>query len=210
MRRAVFLDRDGVICWNRYDHVKSWDEFEFLPGALAALARLAESDLGIVVVTNQAVINRGMATLSAIEDIHARMVAEIEQAGGRVDKVMFCPHRPDQGCECRKPKPGMLLKAAEQLGLDLGGSYMVGDACSDVMAGRAAGCSKCYLVLTGRGVEQLSQCYAQAGGEFQVVRNLEHAVRDVLGQNAVLSQSPAEESREYVTILKERAATSGS
>jgi D-glycero-D-manno-heptose 1,7-bisphosphate phosphatase len=186
MHRAVFLDRDGVICWNRYDHVKSWDEFEFLPGVREALARLAGSDLCIVVVTNQAVVNRGMATLSAIEEIHTRMVSEIEQAGGRVDKVMFCPHRPDQGCECRKPKPGMLLKAAAQLDLDLTGSYTVGDACSDVMAGRAAGCARCYLALTGRGVEQLSQCYAQARGEFQVVRNLEHAVRDILVQEAAL------------------------
>ena len=200
MRRAVFLDRDGVICWNRYDHVKRWDEFEFLPGALEALARLAESDLCIVVVTNQAVINRGMATVGAIEDIHSRMVSMVEQAGGRVDKVMFCPHRPDQGCGCRKPKPGMLLKAAEELELGLDSSYMVGDACSDVMAGRAAGCSRCYLVLTGRGLEQLSQCYTQAGGEFRVVRNLGHAVRDILSQETAQSQSFDGRLRERVTV----------
>lgn len=200
MGRAVFLDRDGVICWNRYDHVKGWDEFEFLPGALESLAQLAESELGIVVVTNQAVINRGMATVSAIEDIHSRMVSAIKHAGGRVDKVMFCPHRPDQGCECRKPKPGMLLEAAEQLDLDLAGSYMVGDACSDVMAGRAAGCSKCYLALTGRGLEQLSQCYAQAGGAFQVVRNLGHAVRDILYHETTQSRPFAGSLHEYVAI----------
>lgn len=191
MRRAVFLDRDGVICWNRYDHVKSWGEFAFLPGALDALAQLAGTNLSIVVVTNQAVINRGMTPQCVIEDIHTRMVSAIEQAGGRVDQVVLCPHRLDQACECRKPKPGMLLKAAEGLDLDLEGSYMVGDACSDIMAGRAAGCERCYLVLTGRGLEQLSLCYAQVGGDFQVVRNLEHAVRDILRQEDWLAQSSA-------------------
>ena len=87
MHRAVFVDRDGVICRNRDDHVKSWSEFVFLPGALQAMARLAESDLRIVIISNQSIINRRMAPIEAVEDVHARMVEAIELAGGRVDRI---------------------------------------------------------------------------------------------------------------------------
>ena len=85
MRRAVFIDRDGVICRNRDDHVKNWEEFEFLPGALKALASLAQSEFSIVVVTNQAIINRRMVLAETVESIHDHMVQAIEEAGGRVD-----------------------------------------------------------------------------------------------------------------------------
>ena len=91
MDRAVFLDRDGVICRNRRDHVKSWEEFVFLPGSLAALARLAAAPVRIVVVTNQAVINRGIVPVATVEDIHARMVDAIHAAGGRVDSQRSRP-----------------------------------------------------------------------------------------------------------------------
>ncbi|RLC65703.1 MAG: hypothetical protein DRI48_06440 [Chloroflexi bacterium] len=106
MHRAVFIDRDGVICRNRNDHVKSWREFVFIPGALEAMARLASLDLHIVIITNQAAINRGLISTAVVEDIHARMVRAIEAAGGRVDQVVYCPHRPDENCSCRKPRPG--------------------------------------------------------------------------------------------------------
>jgi len=115
--RAIFLDRDGVICENRPDHVKSWDEFRFLPGALAGLAQLFGSEFAKVVVTNQAVINRGIVSASALNDIHARMLAEVERTGGHIDRVMICPHRPDENCVCRKPRPGMIFQAAAEMGI---------------------------------------------------------------------------------------------
>jgi histidinol-phosphate phosphatase family protein len=179
MRRAIFVDRDGVICRNRDDHVKSWEEFVFLPGAREALARLANSDFYIVIITNQAVINRRMVPVDVVEGIHVRMVRAIEAAGGRVDRVMYCPHRPDEHCNCRKPQPGMLLKAAGELGADLSQSYLIGDAETDMRAGRAVGC-RCCLVLTGRGRRQWARCWIHGVRGFTVVPNLGAAVDAIL------------------------------
>lgn len=179
--RAIFLDRDGVICQDRCDCVKSWDEFEFVPGVLQALARLARSDLRIIVATNQSGVNLGMVPAAVVEDIHHRMVRAIEEAGGRVDLVVYCPHRPDEGCGCRKPNPGMLLTAAREFRLDLGQSYLVGDAASDVRAGQDVGC-QCYLVLTGRGRDELSSCRASRG-RFRVAADLGMVVEHILPDN---------------------------
>lgn len=188
MRRAVFLDRDGVICRNRYDYVKSWDEFVFIPGALEAIARLAKSALNIVIVTNQSAINRGIISEAVVEDIHARMLRAIEAAGGRVDLVMVCPHRPDEECDCRKPKPGMLLAAAQELGVDLHQSYFVGDASSDVQAGQAVGCHS-YLVLTGRGRDELRNCCTNGTG-FRVATDLGMAADHILRKNMDIEKEP--------------------
>jgi D-glycero-D-manno-heptose 1,7-bisphosphate phosphatase len=190
MHRAVFVDRDGVICRNRDDHVKSWSEFVFLPGALQAMARLAESDLRIVIISNQSIINRRMAPIEAVEDVHARMVEAIELAGGRVDRVLYCPHRPDEHCSCRKPQPGLLLKAAEELGLDLGRSYLIGDAETDIRAGQAVGC-RCYLVLTGRGTRHLIASLRRSQEPFAIQRNLGAAVNAIVrAENGKDSSGP--------------------
>ena len=177
--RAIFLDRDGVICKNRSDHVKSWQEFEFLPGAKKSLAALSQLNLPIIVVTNQAVVNRGLATASVVEDIHRRMVAEITAAGGRIDRVIYCSHRPEDNCECRKPKPGMLLQAAQEMNLDLAGSYFVGDAATDLIAARQVNC-QAFLVLTGRGFQQLMPALQSVGREFTLTRNLMGAADHIL------------------------------
>jgi D-glycero-D-manno-heptose 1,7-bisphosphate phosphatase len=150
---AVFLDRDGVINQNRVDYVKTWEEVRFLPGVFSALARLAAARYEIVIVTNQSPVGRGILTAARVEEINRRIVGEIEAHGGRVDGVYYCPHHPADGCACRKPRPGMLLDAARDLALDLGRSYLVGDAASDVQAALAAGATP-ILVLTGRGQAQ--------------------------------------------------------
>jgi D-glycero-D-manno-heptose 1,7-bisphosphate phosphatase len=179
MHRAVFVDRDGVICHNRDDHVKNWKEFVFLPGAVTAMVRLARLDWPIVVITNQAVINRGMVSVETVEEINARMVRVVEAAGGRIDQVMYCPHRPDEHCDCRKPHPGMLLKAAQKLGVDLAQSYLIGDAETDMQAARAVGCRR-YLVLTGRGRQQWLHCLIHGERDFALKLNLRTAVNDIL------------------------------
>jgi D-glycero-D-manno-heptose 1,7-bisphosphate phosphatase len=179
MLPAIFIDRDGVICHNRADYVKRWDEFVFLPGALEALARLARSPFVIVIITNQSGINRGKVTLEAVEDIHRRMLRAIEQAGGRVDAIYLCPHRPDEGCTCRKPLPGLLHRAAAELGLDLAQSFLIGDALEDIQAACAAGCQP-YLVLTGRGQAHRAQAEHALPGRFRVVRDLGEAVEAIL------------------------------
>jgi D-glycero-D-manno-heptose 1,7-bisphosphate phosphatase len=177
--RAIFLDRDGVICRNRPGHVKSWDEFVFLSRAREGLARLATLDMPIVVVTNQAAINRGMISSATLEEINQRMVAEIQASGGRIDRVYYCPHRPDEGCRCRKPQAGMLYQAAADLGIELQGSYIVGDAWSDVQAGLAVGCRP-FLVLTGRGLRQAPLALHEAAGRFRLALDLAEAVTAIL------------------------------
>jgi D-glycero-D-manno-heptose 1,7-bisphosphate phosphatase len=175
MRSAVFLDRDGVINANRAGHVKAWEEFVFLPGVLDSLRLLAESPMAIVIITNQAAVGRGLITYEAVESIHRRMCAEIERAGGRIDAVFYCPHHPTDGCTCRKPRPGLLLKAAHELHLDLASSWLVGDAVSDVEAALSVQCSA-ILVLTGRGVEQYSALQRHGYNCVQVASNLPEAI----------------------------------
>ncbi len=179
MPRAIFIDRDGVICHNRTDHVKSWAEFAFLPTALAALESLAAIPLPIVVITNQAAINRGIVSAETVDAIHAQMRQVIHDAGGRIDRIMVCPHRPDEQCSCRKPQPGLLLQAAQELQLDLVGSYLIGDALTDIAAGQTVGC-RCFLVLTGRGPEQWLHSQAQSRNGFTVADDLQAAARSIL------------------------------
>ena len=149
-RPAVFVDRDGVINQNLAEYVRSWEAFSFLPGARGALRRLHEAGWPTVVVTNQSGVGRGVLPLEQVAEIHERMRAAIEEAGGRVAAVMLCPHHPDEGCDCRKPAPGLLREAAELLSIDLARSWMVGDHPTDAAAARAAGCRP-ILVRSGRG-----------------------------------------------------------
>ncbi len=188
--RAIFLDRDGVICENRTDHVKTWHEFRFIPGAKESLAALSRLGLPIVVITNQAAINRGMTTAAAVEDIHRRMVAEVRAFGGRIDRVLYCPHRPDEHCNCRKPEPGMLLRAAAELNIDLTQSYMVGDALTDMQAGLRVG-ADAILVLSGRGFRQLLPALRTLGSDFSVARSLMGATAHILNAEIARSRIPA-------------------
>ena len=155
MSKGIFLDRDGVIIENRADYVRSWEDVEFLPGALKALAKLASTPYKIVVVTNQSAVGRGIITFDEAERINNQILRVIRQSGGRIDASYMCPHAPEEACGCRKPKPGMLLRAASELQIDLENSYMVGDALTDIQAGRRAGIQNNYLVLTGRGADQM-------------------------------------------------------
>lgn len=180
---VIFLDRDGVINENRVDHVKSWDEFQFIPGAIEAIARLTAADLRLFVITNQAVISRGIISSPQVDAINARMVDVIEKHGGRIESVIYCPHRPEDFCACRKPAPGLLYLAAERYQLDLSEALVVGDSLADIDAGRAAGCTGMF-VLTGRGREQLEV----SGLQYQdvpVADDLLAASLLILGQHRV-------------------------
>lgn len=138
-RRAVFLDRDGVLNYDRPDYIKSPEEFVPIPGAAAAIARLKQAGWVVVVVSNQSGLGRGMFDREALEAVMAKMHAVLAAAGGGVDAVYYCPHAPGAGCNCRKPAPGLLRRAAQEHGLDLARSYMVGDKSSDIACGRAVG-----------------------------------------------------------------------
>jgi D-glycero-D-manno-heptose 1,7-bisphosphate phosphatase len=150
---AVFLDRDGVILEHREGYVRSIAEAVFLPRALSALARLAATPYPIVIATNQALVGRGIIPLAEVTVINNWVVGEICRAGGRIDWVGLCPHHPDDGCQCRKPKPGMLVDAAAALNIDLSRSIMIGDAVTDLLAGQAAGAQP-LMVRSGRGSAQ--------------------------------------------------------
>lgn len=178
-RPAVFLDRDGVIIANRDDYVKSIDEVVYLPGALAALARLAVSQYLVVIVTNQSAIGRGILPAETAEAIGLHVIGRIRREGGRIDRMYVCPHTPDDNCDCRKPKPGLLLRAARELPLDLSGSWMVGDALSDAQAALAAGVRP-ILVRTGRGTEQADLSEANGLNHVPVVADLAEAVGLIL------------------------------
>ena len=178
-RPAVFLDRDGVINQNRADYVKSWSEVEFLPAAFDALRRLAETDFAIVLVTNQSAVGRGIVSKESATRLNRRIVETIRSQGGRVNGSYLCPHHPDDNCECRKPRPGMLLQAADELGLDLGRSYFIGDAITDMQAADAAGV-RGILVLTGRGQNQARE--ASAPLPWPIASDLESAIDYILNK----------------------------
>jgi len=181
--QAVFLDRDGVINQNRADHVKCWAEFEFLPGAVEAVVRLSQSGIRVFVVTNQAIVNRGMVSRETVDNINRRMMREIAARGGRIEAVAYCPHRPEEKCYCRKPQPGLLLQLAGGHRVHLPQSVLIGDALSDLQAGVAVGC-RTVLVLTGRGHDQLAQAQAARVDGLAVAPDLGAAVEMLLGPRA--------------------------
>lgn len=140
-RPALFLDRDGVLIENRADYVRSLDQVIFIPGAAEALARFQRErpEWRVIIVSNQAGIGRGLIAPETVEAINQIVLRHVAATGGRIDAVYVCPHHADAGCECRKPKPGMLLQAAREWEIDLSASAFVGDSATDVQAARAAG-----------------------------------------------------------------------
>ncbi len=148
--KMIILDRDGTINHDSEQFIKSPQEWKPLKGSLEAIARLTQSGYRVVVATNQSGIARGLfdtATLVAINDTMVRAVAQL---GGRIDAVFFCPHAANAGCECRKPRPGMLLEIARRFNVSLEGVPAVGDGLRDLQAAAAAG-ARPVLVLTGKG-----------------------------------------------------------
>lgn len=177
---CIFLDRDGVINVERADYVKDWGEFEFLPNALAALRKLAMLNVPIIVITNQSAIGRKATTLQKVTQIHEKMVTAIRTAGGRIDDIMLCPHHPEEQCECRKPKPGMLFRAARVHGFNLSNTLFIGDSITDAQAAFAANCHS-LLVRTGRQGSRIELLVKQdlqsvPGSTVEIVDTLEQAV----------------------------------
>jgi histidinol-phosphate phosphatase family protein len=150
-RPGVFMDRDGTLIFDP-GHLTEPEEVRLLPGAAEAVRRLNDAGLPVVVVTNQSVIARGLAPASKVEGGNARMVELLAAGGARVEAVYYCPHHPDftGPCDCRKPLPGMLLRAAREHHIDLRMSYMIGDAHTDIAAGAAAGARTVLVMENGQ------------------------------------------------------------
>jgi len=156
--KVIFLDRDGVINQDRDDYVKEWAEFEFIPGSLEAIKELTEHGFRPIVITNQSAINRNMMTRKGLEDIFENMKNAVAAYGGWIEDIFYCPHVPEDGCDCRKPEPGLLYQARDAYGIDLATTYMIGDNLKDMQCARAAGCGKAVLVRTGHGKETERVC----------------------------------------------------
>ena len=147
--RLVILGRDGILNVYRDDHVKAPEEWQPMPGALEAVARLNHAGWHTVVATNQAGIGRGMIDMASVNAVHQRMMQRLAAVGGRLDGVFFCPHTPEDDCDCRKPKPGLMRQIGLRYGIDLRTVPMVCDTLRDLQAAQAAGCEP-HLVRSGR------------------------------------------------------------
>ncbi len=148
--KLIVLDRDGTINHDSDAYIKSPAEWKPIKGSLEAIARLTQAGFRVVVATNQSGIARGLFNVATLIAIHDTMHRATAQAGGRIDAIFFCPHAADADCECRKPKPGMLLAIARRFNVSLEGIHVVGDALRDLQAAQSAG-AKPVLVLTGKG-----------------------------------------------------------
>ncbi len=154
--KAVILDRDGVINRDSEHYIRRLEEWQPLPGSIDAIARLSRAGWLVAVCTNQSGIARGYFTAETLDAMHARLRELVERAGGRVDGIFVCPHGPDDGCDCRKPRPGLLQQAARTLEFALPGVPVIGDAGRDLAAARAVG-ARPVLVLTGKGQQTLAE-----------------------------------------------------
>jgi D-glycero-D-manno-heptose 1,7-bisphosphate phosphatase len=183
--KAVFLDRDGTLIVER-GYITVPERVELIPGAGAAVARLRDAGWKVFIVTNQGSVAKGMITEDELGLIHIRMIALLAEEGAQIDGIYYCPHHPDGGhleysveCDCRKPRPGLLERAAGEHDINLTESIMIGDSLRDLEAGRAAG-ARAVLVLTGHG----AQTATQAHGADHVAPDLPMAVEWLLAQRA--------------------------
>ena len=168
----INVDHDG--------HVTSWNQSHLLPGALEGLRQLTAAGYRLAVVTDEAVVGRGLASAAEVEELNARMVSALAEGGARVDAVLYCPHAPEDGCACRKPQPGLLIEAGRRLSVAPADTCFIGDWVDDIAAARAAGCAVPILVLTGRGRRALPLARAAGLSPFLVARDLLAAAQAIV------------------------------
>ena len=187
MIKIVILDRDGVINEDSDDFVKSVDEWIPIDGSIDAIARLYQHGFTIAVATNQSGIARGIYSEDELDDMHTKLLELVHEAGGDIATIVYCPHKPDDYCDCRKPQSGLFDQIADTIGCDLDGAWVVGDSLRDLQAGAARGCIP-VLVRTGKGANTEMKLEEDAG-EFE---NLE--IFDNLDQAAdyLIQQTPAD------------------
>ena len=154
--KLLILDRDGVINYDSDAYIKSVEEWIPLPGAIEAIAQLSKAGWTVAIATNQSGIARGYYDVATLDAMHARLRALVAQQGGEVGLIVYCHHGPDEGCACRKPKPGMLQTIAAHYGADLTQCWFVGDSLGDLQAAQAVD-SQPVLVKTGKGLQTLAK-----------------------------------------------------
>lgn len=152
--KLIILDRDGVINEDSDEFIKTPEELIMLPGSAQAIARLKQANYTVVIATNQSGVARGLFDISTLNAIHAKLQSEVARYGAAIDAIFFCPHGPEDGCECRKPRPGLLREIGTRFQTDLNGAPSVGDSLRDVEASRDVG-ARPILVRTGKGERTL-------------------------------------------------------
>ncbi|SFC32082.1 D-glycero-D-manno-heptose 1,7-bisphosphate phosphatase [Marinospirillum celere] len=157
MNKILILDRDGVINQDSDAFVKNADEFIFIPGSVDALVRLYKAGWILAIATNQSGLARGHFQQEDLDAMHSKLLAAVHAQGADIHHIAWCPHGPENTCQCRKPKPGLLYQIALALNIDLEKAIMVGDALRDLQAGKAAGCYRSVLVRTGKGQKTLDR-----------------------------------------------------
>ena len=145
MTKAIFLDRDGVINKERKDYVKSVEEFQIIDNIPKVIKILKEKGFVVIVITNQSAINRGLVTIETLNEIHNHLQKILKDNNTSIDDFYFCPHIPDENCQCRKPNPGMLIKAVQDHDIDMNQSFMIGNSLTDIQAAQKAGCKGILL-----------------------------------------------------------------
>lgn len=176
--RLLILDRDGVINEDSPDYVRSVEQWRALPGSIEAIAALSRADFEVVVASNQSGLARGYFSLEDLEAMHEKMCGLVEAAGGRIGGVFYCPHHPDEGCGCRKPRTGLLEAIAREYGVSVAGSFFVGDSTKDVDCALAAGAIP-LLVLTGNG-RATQAALLERGETVRVFADLAAVARELL------------------------------
>jgi D-glycero-D-manno-heptose 1,7-bisphosphate phosphatase len=196
-RNVVFIDRDGVINRESPDYIKGPEEFRFLPGSLEALRRLTEEGYALIVVTNQSALHRRLISPAGLAQIHQEMCRAVAGSGGAVLDILVCPHLPEEGCDCRKPKPGMLLAAQRKHRIDLSSAILIGDKASDIACGVNARLRATVLVRTGHGRAAEIELAAHGPGPDLVADDLRAASEEIPRRWPPRSRyrvGPAEES----------------
>ncbi|HTM63121.1 MAG TPA: D-glycero-beta-D-manno-heptose 1,7-bisphosphate 7-phosphatase [Gammaproteobacteria bacterium] len=176
----IILDRDGVINFDSSEYIKSPDEWTAIPNSLEAIAALNRAGYKVLIATNQSGIARGYYDLETLDEIHEKLKRELFAVGGVIEEIFFCPHHPDDGCGCRKPKPGMLHAIQEKYDIILSETYFIGDSLADAGAARAAGC-QLILVMTGNGQRTIKRDPSLS--EVPQFTDLAEAVQHVLAES---------------------------
>ncbi|MBI4570682.1 MAG: HAD-IIIA family hydrolase [Chloroflexi bacterium] len=177
----LLLDRDGVINEERPDYVTRWEQFRFLPGAIDALAACRKLGFRLAIITNQSAVGRGLLSPDGLDSIHNLMLAECAARGVEIDLVLACTHAAGAGCDCRKPRPGLIARALAALGERPRDSLYIGDGHEDLGAARAASVPF-VLVRTGRGEETLRHPWCRSHPPLLVVDGLREAARALAGR----------------------------
>ena len=175
--KLIILDRDGVINRDSDHYIKSPEEWKPIPGSMEAIAKLTHEGYRVVVATNQSGVGRGLFDMDTLNAINEKMLRTVQAAGGHIDSVFYCPHSSDVLCECRKPKPGMLLQIAERYNKELDDVFAVGDSLRDLLAAQSAGALP-ILVLTGKGKKTRAESELPEG--TLIVEDLAAAVDFIL------------------------------